>query len=138
MTEHWWSIEVADAQSPASSWRYAYGSALIEAAISRGAKDWDWHHTTWGVVFEVAFDEWDAFAVYRDLPVVRAALDATPDPVNGVLIYPGRGGSSSSQVPRRPRPNLGAGAAPIPASPEPTTTVPALIERPSPVLSLVA
>jgi hypothetical protein len=48
---------------------------------------------------------------------VRAALDAVPDPVNGLLIYPGRGGSSGRVQPRRPRPIAGAGAAPLPEEP---------------------
>jgi hypothetical protein len=121
MGECWWSIEVVNAEEPgrltADRWRDAYGAALIEAAISHGAKDWFWHRLRWGVVFEVAFGEWDTWSTFRRLPVVVAALDATPDPINGVLIYPGRGGSSGANVPRRPKPRLGAGAAPIPASP---------------------
>ena len=32
-------------------------AALIEAAISHGAKDWNWLRTRWGIVFEVAFDD---------------------------------------------------------------------------------
>jgi hypothetical protein len=131
MSEYWWSIEVLDADLKADRWREAYGAALIEAAISHGAKDWNWVLTRWGVVFEVAFDEWDLWSVYRDLPVVVAALDATPDPVNGVVIYPGRGGSSGSRVPRRPRPIAGAGAAPIPESAEPAYALPELVRRPA-------
>ena len=41
-------------------------------------------------------------------------FDATPDPVNGVLIYPGRGGSSGRVKPRVPLPIVVAGAAPVP------------------------
>jgi hypothetical protein len=115
MAEQWWSIEVLDASGlTADRWREAYGAALVEAAISHGAKDWEWQRTNFGIVFEVQFDEWAIWSVYRDLPVVRAALDATPDPINGVMIYPGRGGSSGARVPRRPKPIAGAGAAPIP------------------------
>ncbi len=115
MGEYWWSIEVIDgAEMPAGRWRDAYATALIEAAISHGAKDWYWYRTQWGVVFEVAFAEWDTWSVFRELPAVVAALDAVPDPVNGLMIYPGRGGSSGSRVPRRPLPRAGAGAAPIP------------------------
>ena len=77
-----------------------YSAALIEAAITNGAFDWSWVRTDWGVVFEVAFSEFEAWSAFRDLPMVRAALDAAPDPINGVMIYPGRGGGASSRVPR--------------------------------------
>jgi hypothetical protein len=118
MAEHWWSIEVLDnpATITANGWRSAYENSLVEAAVAHGAKDWNWARTDWGVVFEVAFDDWDAWSTFRDLPLVRAALDAAPDPLNGVMIYPGRGGTSGSRVPRRPRPIAGAGAAPLPVS----------------------
>jgi hypothetical protein len=129
MADYWWSIEVLDADLTADRWREAYGAALVEAAISHGAKDWDWHRARWGIVFEVAFDEWDRWAVFRNLPVVVAALDATPDPVNGVMIYPGRGGSSGSRVPRVPRPIAGAGAAPMPESPAPACATTEATER---------
>ena len=65
-------------------------------------------------MFEVLFDsdaQWEAF---RALPGVRAALDAVPDPVNGLLIYRGRGGGSGAGSPRRPRPTAGAGAVEAP------------------------
>jgi hypothetical protein len=44
-------------------------------------------------------------------PVPRAPgrpcpLDAVPDPANGLVVYPGRGGGSGSRVPRHPRPLL--------------------------------
>jgi hypothetical protein len=48
---------------------------------------------------------------FRTLPAVTAALDAVPDPVNGVLVYPGRGGGSGASRPRRPGPAPAAGAA---------------------------
>jgi hypothetical protein len=115
MAENWWSIEVVDAELTADQWRESWSGALIEAAVSHGAQDWDWHRTPWGLVLEVAFADWDVWAVYRRLPVVVAALDATPDPVNGLMIYPGRGGSANSRMPRRPRPIAGPGTAPIPA-----------------------
>jgi hypothetical protein len=71
------------------------------------------------VIFEIAFADADAWATFRRLPAVTAALDAVPDPVNGLMIYPGRGGSSASNDPRRPFPRAGAGAAPIPQEPTP-------------------
>ena len=39
-----------------------------------------------GVLFEVAFRSDERWQAYRQLPAVRAALDAVPDPVNGLLI----------------------------------------------------
>lgn len=108
------SIEVFDGRFSASSWVESYGDSLTEAAISTGATDWNWHHTSWGIVFEVAFEDevdWDRF---RQLLIVQIALDAVPDPVGGLLIYRGRGGSSGSTKPRKPRPFAGAGAAELP------------------------
>jgi hypothetical protein len=139
MSEFWFSIEVLDAEFStdrlpmdrlsADQWREAYGAAMVEAAISHGAQDWNWHRARSGIVFEVAFTDWEQWLVYRELPVIRAALDAAPDPLNGVMIYPGRGGSSGSPVPRRPRPIAAGGAAPIPESVRPFEA-PELIRRP--------
>jgi hypothetical protein len=112
---YWYSIEVFDSGGvPASSWQDAYGNAFAEAAITNGAVEWEWHRHAWGVLFEIAFTDEARWPAFRDLPLVRAALDAAPDPVNGVLAYPGRGGSSGRVQPRRPRPIVSAGAAPIP------------------------
>jgi hypothetical protein len=69
-------------------------------------------------VFEVAFPGEEQWEIYRDLPAVRAALDAVPDPVNGLLIYRGRGGSSGRVEPRPHRPITGAGEMELP-EPEP-------------------
>jgi hypothetical protein len=119
MSEPWWSIEVLDGEFSARLWREAHGAALIEAAITRGVVDWNWEIHPWGMVFEVSFREAGAWLAFRHLPAVTAALDAVPDPVRGLLIYPGRGGSSNSANPRRPRPHLGAGSAELPREPEP-------------------
>jgi hypothetical protein len=119
MSDQWWSIEVLDGEFSAQLWREAHGPALIEAAITRGAVDWNFEVHHWGVIFEVAFRETEAWLTFRHLPAVTAALDAVPDPVNGLLIYQGRGGSSSSADRRRPRPHLGAGSAELPREPEP-------------------
>ena len=65
-------------------------------------------------MFEVLFgteEQWEAF---RSLPVVRAALDAVPDPVNGLLIYRGRGGGAGAREPRRPKPAPSSGAVSLP------------------------
>jgi hypothetical protein len=110
----WWSIEVFDGESSAAQWRDTYSSTLIESAIAGGATDWAWHIHRWGVVFEVVFDadaQWESF---RALVVVQAALDAVPDPVNGLLVYRGRGGGAGSASPRRPKPAAGAGVMALP------------------------
>jgi hypothetical protein len=110
MELYWWSIEVLDGPSgSARGWQDARGNALTEAAITNGAHDWRWQAHTWGVLFEIAFASDERWQVYRDLPAVRAALDAVPDPVNGLLIYPGRGGSAGKNQPRTPRPRRRGG-----------------------------
>jgi len=107
----WWSIEVFSGEKlPASGWRYAYEDELTEAAITNGAIYYEWHDSQYGVIFEVLFPsdkEWEGF---RELPAVRAALDAVPDPVNGLLIYRGRGGAAGGTKPRKPKPAPGAAA----------------------------
>lgn len=107
----YWSIEVFNGSgSSAMAWRQSYGSALIESALSNGAGEWAWIETRWGVVLEVCFAEEADWLRFRGLPAVRAALDGVPDPVNGLLVYRGRGGSAGSRSPRRPRPAPTAGA----------------------------
>jgi hypothetical protein len=118
MELHWWSIEVFDGEwRSAARWQDSVGNALVEAAIAHGAFEWAWHRHSWGVLFEIGFRSDEQWTTYRDLPAVRAALDAVPDPVNGLMIYPGRGGSSGRVQPRRPRPIAGAGAAELPREP---------------------
>ena len=115
MELQWWSIEVFDTpQQSARAWRDSHGAALVEAAITNGAYDWEWRILTWGVVFEIGFRSDERWPVFRDLPAVRAALDAVPDPARGVVVYPGRGGSAASGEPRRPRPIADSGGAVIP------------------------
>jgi hypothetical protein len=110
-----WTIEIADGPTwSAASWRRAYGERLVEAAVTNGAKEWSWVDRGWGVLLEVAFTDESGWLRFRGTPAVRAALDAAPDPVNGRWIYSGRGGSSGSMVPRRPRPIRGADGAPLP------------------------
>jgi hypothetical protein len=110
----WWSIEVLHGDVSAFGWQAAHDSELIEAALTNGARDAIWHADTWGVAFEVYFEDADQWEAFRDLPIVRAALDAVPDPVNGLLIYRGRGGTSAAGRPRRPRPAPSAAAAALP------------------------
>ena len=119
VSKYWWSIEVLDGAFSAEQWRAAHAAALIEASITNGGCDWDWQRHSWGVIFEIAFRDADAWHAFRRLPAVTAALDAVPDPVNGLMIYQGRGGSSASSDPRRPLPRAGAGTAEIPREPEP-------------------
>ena len=111
---YWMSIEVIDGSSAASLWADAHGDALVESALSTGAVDWSWHHHTWGVVFEVAFADEEAWERFRDLHGVQAALDAVPDPNFGLIISRGRGGSAGTRDPRRPPLLSGSGAAALP------------------------
>jgi hypothetical protein len=119
MELRWWSIEVLDGSTwSARGWRDSLGNALTEAAISHGAYEWQWHEHTWGVLFEIAFASDERWTGFRNLPLVTAALDGVPDPVHGLFVYPGRGGSNGQRHPRRPRPIAGAGAAPLPETTE--------------------
>lgn len=110
----WWSIEVFHGELSADRWRDAYGSALAEPAVTYGALDWQWHRHRWGVVLEICFPDEAAWAAFRNLPQVRAALDAVPDRVNGLLIYRGRGGGAGALSRRPRRPGAGAGALELP------------------------
>lgn len=107
----WWSIEVFHGEAlRATRWKDAYADVFAEAALTNGALSWEWHEHPHGVVFEVRFreeEQWDAF---RDLPLIRTALDAVPDRAAGLLIYRGRGGGASSRKPRKPRPSPSAAA----------------------------
>lgn len=110
----WWSVEVFHGEFRASQWQQSYSQSLIESAISHGALDWSWTEHPYGVVFEVLFAEDEQWESFRNLPAVRAALDAVPDPVNGLLVYRGRGGGAGATRPRRPQPTAGAGAMELP------------------------
>ena len=110
----WLAIEVFDGAFPASMWRRAHDDFLAEAALTNGASVVDWHTTRWGVVVEIAFGTDEQVERFRGLPAVRAALDAVPDPVSGLLVYRGRGGGAGAGVLRRPRPLPVAGAAALP------------------------
>jgi hypothetical protein len=110
----WMSIEVFDGAFGASSWADANGDRLVETALSHGALDWSWHRCSWGVIFEVAFPDETTWERFRASPAVEAALDSVPDPVTGLIVYRGRGGSSGARQPRRPRPLVGVGAAALP------------------------
>lgn len=114
----WWSIEISGGDFAVSTWIRARGEEVIRTALEHGAHDWDWVSRTWGVVLEFSFGDSLApaggWASFIDNPLVKAALDAVPDPINGLLLYPGRGGSSPALVPRRPKPAPSAAAAALP------------------------
>jgi len=108
----WWSIEVFSSDKlPASAWRYAYEDQLTEAAVTRGSLYYEWHDTDYGVILEVLFRDDAAWEAFRTLAAVQAALDGVPDPVNGLLVYRGRGGAAGGRKPRRPKPAPGAASA---------------------------
>jgi hypothetical protein len=111
----WWSIEVFHGESQAASrWQDSYSETLIESAIANGAIEWSWVEHRSGVVLEVCLPDEANWEAFRRLPAVQAALDAVPDPVNGLLVYRGRGGGAGARSPRRPRPTAGAGAVELP------------------------
>jgi hypothetical protein len=114
----WLTLEVLDAGTPASAWLRAWHDSLIQTAIASGAIFWDEHEHAWGVVLEFAFADETARERFRHHATVTAALDATPDPVNGTMVYPHRGGGTGVRVPRRPRPLLDSGTLALP-EPEP-------------------
>jgi hypothetical protein len=114
----WWSIEVFDAtELPARRWKDSYQDQLTEAAVAHGAMSWEWHEHRYGVVFEVLFDSDQQWEAFRNLLAVRAALDGAPDPVNGLIIYRGRGGGAGPRKPRKPKPAPSAStmARPVPS-----------------------
>ena len=114
VVSEWYSIEVFDGASSATLWAGAYGDGLVESALLAGAKDWSWHYNSWGVVLEVEFQDAASWEVWKVLAGTQAALDAVPDPLSGLIMYRGRGGSSGAPRPRRPRPLAGSGAAALP------------------------
>ena len=120
----WWSIEVLDGAFPATRWQDAHGEFLVEALLTRGGRNWSWHRQTWGIVLEVELADEEAWESFRRLPAVQAALDAVPDPLNGLLVYRGRGGSSGRVTPRPTGPRRGAGAAAAPIPPDDQPPVP--------------
>jgi hypothetical protein len=101
-TARWWSIEVMRGEASAFRWQKRYDSALTEAALASGARDGVWHADRRGVVFQVLFDTEEQWEAFLGLPVVRAALAAVPDPVNGLLIY-----RSGGAVDEQPLPSVG-------------------------------
>jgi hypothetical protein len=110
----WFSIEVLDGSSSARAWKEAYGDAVVAVAHTEGVSDWVWHEFRWGVLLEVELPDEFAWDRLLAAPAVRAALEAVPDPVAGLLVHRGRGGSAGDRWPRRPRPLASGGAAALP------------------------
>ncbi|HTV11535.1 MAG TPA: hypothetical protein VME20_06695 [Acidimicrobiales bacterium] len=110
----WYSIEVFDGATSAAFWAESHGDPLLESALTSGAKDWSWHRHSWGVVLELEFDDAKSWEDWRALAHVQAALDAVPDPISGLIMYRGRGGTSGAPRPRRPKPLQGSGSAALP------------------------
>ncbi len=111
---NWITLEVIDGATSAASWACPWHDRRIEAAATGGAAFWDEHEHRWGVVLEFVFADERQRDTFRQAPVVLAALDAAPDPVNGVLVYPHRGGGSGTRQPRRAEPLTGSGSAGVP------------------------
>jgi len=110
----WFSIEVYDGRFSASSWRAAYADAMLFAAHGLGVSAWAWRELDWGIVFEVELPDEVAWEEFCNLVTVRAALDAVPDPINGLVLHRGRGGSDGIRQPRPRRPSAGADAVALP------------------------
>ena len=133
----WYSIEVFDGRASAALWAEAHGDVLIEAALAQRAEDWGWHAHSWGVAFEVCLPDEAAWEAYCANDAVRRALDAVPDPLTGLIVYRGRGGSAGSPLPRKPKPLSGSGAAalPLPWTIEELTSVWSVLQPVSPALA---
>jgi hypothetical protein len=110
----WFAIEVFDGDSSARLWQDSYGDAIVAAAQGKGATEWIWQRFRWGVVLELELPDEFAWDRLREHPAVTAALDAVPDPVRGLSMHRGRGGSAGSRRGRRPKPFAGAGAVALP------------------------
>jgi hypothetical protein len=124
---HWITVEVfdgdlSDGGTSAAAWARAWHDRIVEAAVTGGAAFWDEHEHRWGVVLEFVFADERRRDAFRQAPLLRAALDAAPDPM-GVVVYPHRGGGAGVRQPRRPRPVLDADAAALP-EPDPESDRP--------------
>ena len=110
----WFSIEVTNGASSARQWAESSLDLLVDEAIGGGASEWEIQYLPWGCVLEIEFPDEAAFELFRNRPSVLAALDRVPDPVSGLLVHRGRGGSSGSRRPRGPLPMRGSDAAALP------------------------
>jgi hypothetical protein len=120
----WFAIEVSDSSmASARSWGEAWRDAIVAAAVEHGLSDWEVRELDWGVVVELQLPDDLAWMRLLTSAAIRAALDAVPDPVRGLSIHRGRGGSAGVADPRRPRPLAGAGAVALPEPVEPEIPV---------------
>lgn len=120
----WFAIEVSDSpNASARSWEEAWRDAIVSAAYQEGLSDWTTRQLDWGVVLELELPDDLAWMRLLTSAAVRAALDAVPDPVRGLSVHRGRGGSAGVVDPRRPRPLAGAGAVALPEPVTPETPV---------------
>jgi hypothetical protein len=110
----WFSIEVTNGVSSARLWAESSLDFLVDEAIGGGAIEWAIEYHPWGCVLEIEFPDEAAFELFRSRPSVVAALDRVPDPVSGLFVHRGRGGSSGSRRPRGPLPMRGSDAAALP------------------------
>jgi hypothetical protein len=110
----WFSIEVTNGSSSARLWAESSLDLLVDEALTGGASDWTIDYLSWGCVLEIEFPDEAAFEWFRSRPGVVAAFDRVPDPVSGLLVHRGRGGSSGSRRPRGPLPLRGSDAAALP------------------------
>lgn len=123
----WFSIEVLNGASSARQWSDGAIDVLVNDAIVSGASEWSLHQFPWGCVVEFEFADEAMFERFRTLPSTAAALERVPDPVNGLLVHRGRGGSSGTRFPRHPIPLRGSGAAALPLPEEPEEDAPELL-----------
>jgi hypothetical protein len=118
----WFAIEVSDGSfGSARAWAEAWRDPILASGYSEGLTDWELHELSWGVVLELELPDDLAWTRLLASAALRAALDAVPDPVRGLSIHRGRGGSAGVAGPRRPRPMAGAGAVALPEPIEPET-----------------
>jgi hypothetical protein len=110
----WFSIEVTNGTSSARLWAESSLDLLVDEAIGGGASEWAIQYLPWGCVLEIEFPDQEAFELFHNRASVLAALDRVPDPVSGLLVHRGRGGSSGSRRPRGPLPIRGSDAAALP------------------------
>lgn len=113
----WFSIEVFNGRYPVSEWQNNYGQSLLEQAFFNGAREWDLQRHLHGVVLELGFSSREGWNQFIQSLSAQRAFEAVPDPISGFIIHEGRGGPSSKDEPRKPRPLIDAGAVALPLPP---------------------
>jgi uncharacterized protein YdeI (YjbR/CyaY-like superfamily) len=108
--EQYW-LQRFTRRTPQSRWSQsnrAKATALIEQGAMQPAGQREVEQAQADGRWDAAYAGQAAAEVPADL---RAALDAVPDPVSGVLVYPHRGGGDGCRQPARPRPRVAGDAA---------------------------